>query len=390
MQRQHGSAGRKTQGNVRDKLLAKDVQDFLTVRMALNKKVDRTSVAAFALAESAFAPASQATPFLASSRVPWETRRDQWGDEEFVQLFRFSRSEVDTMLPLFNIQANDTHVLRNKSVFTREESFLTTLRRLAHADTLQMVGRDMQRQGPHVSDAFNDTIDYLYDNFARPLLTSRMLMWADRAPVYADAIRRKTGVPVDTIAYVDGTTLEHCRPSYGQRACWDGHHRSHDLLFQGLKAPDGLTLNLEGPWEGRHHDAYMTCVTGLDEQLEELHRATEVPYTVYGDPAYIGFPPYLLYGFKNIPSTTAQQLRWAQDMNVGRICVEWGFGRVEKMWQKITEKRALKVFGSPIAKYFFVATLLTNCHTCIHGDQTSSYFACTPPTIEDYLGRASQ
>jgi len=77
-------------------------------------------------------------------------------------------------------------------------------------------------------------------------------------PVYADAIRRKTGVPVDTFGYVDGTTMEHCRPTHGQRACWDGHHRSHDLLFQGIKAPDGLTLQVSGPWEGKHHDAHMT------------------------------------------------------------------------------------------------------------------------------------
>ena len=104
----------------------------------------------------------------------------------------------------------------------------------------------MQRQGPHVSDAVNDTIDYLYENFAEPLLCGRLSMWADRAPVYADAIRRKTGVPVDTIGYVDGTTLEHCRPTHGQRACWDGHHRSHDLLLQGIK-PSGALI----PWKSK-------------------------------------------------------------------------------------------------------------------------------------------
>ena len=81
--------------------------------------------------------------------------------------------------------------------------------------------------------------------------------------VYADAIRRNTGVPVDTFGfykmlhwinwivllslepvagelkyasvkcafgYVDGTTMEHCRPTHGQRACWDGHHRSQYII----------------------------------------------------------------------------------------------------------------------------------------------------------------
>ena len=140
----------------------------------------------------------------------------------------------------------------------------------------------MQRQGPHVSDAVNDTTDYrLYEHFAEPLQGGRLSMWADRAAVYADAIRRKPGVPVDIFGYVDGTNMEHCRLTHGQRASWDRHHRSHDLFFQNIKAPDGLTLQVSGPWEGRHHDAYMTCVSGLDEQLEqELHEATEIPYTI--------------------------------------------------------------------------------------------------------------
>jgi hypothetical protein len=129
-------------------------------------------------------------------------------------------------------------------------------RRFAHPGTLHMVGRDMQRQGPHVSDAINDCVDYLYDTFCEPLLRGRMAMWADRASVYANAIARKTGVESGSIAFVDGTTEEVCRPGYGQRAVYDGHARAHDFVFQGIKAPDGLNLNTFGPWEGRRHDAY--------------------------------------------------------------------------------------------------------------------------------------
>ena len=116
----HGRVGRTTKGDVREKLLARDVQDFLTVRMALHKNVDRASVAAYALAETAFDPKSQATPHLHTRQEPWETRRERWCDSEFEHLFRFSKSDVDTLLPLFDIQASAPHVLRNKSVFTNE------------------------------------------------------------------------------------------------------------------------------------------------------------------------------------------------------------------------------------------------------------------------------
>jgi hypothetical protein len=74
MQREHGRVGRKSKGDIRDTLLAKYIQDFLTVRMALHKKLDRSSVVAYALVEAAFDPASQATPHLYTRRELWETR----------------------------------------------------------------------------------------------------------------------------------------------------------------------------------------------------------------------------------------------------------------------------------------------------------------------------
>jgi hypothetical protein len=47
-------------GDVRDKMAARDVMDFLAVRMLSQKKADRRSLLAYALAESAFDPALQA------------------------------------------------------------------------------------------------------------------------------------------------------------------------------------------------------------------------------------------------------------------------------------------------------------------------------------------
>jgi len=44
MQRENGWVGRTTKGDVREKSFAKDVQDFLTVRMALHKNIDHASV----------------------------------------------------------------------------------------------------------------------------------------------------------------------------------------------------------------------------------------------------------------------------------------------------------------------------------------------------------
>jgi hypothetical protein len=134
---------------------------------------------------------NQATLHLYTRRKPWDQFTERWCASDFKHLFCSAQSDVDKLLPLFDIQVNATHVPRKKSVFLREESCLKTCRRLSHADTLHMVGRAVQRQGPHVPDAVKDTVDYLYDKFAKPLLGGSLSMWSDRAPLYADVICRK-------------------------------------------------------------------------------------------------------------------------------------------------------------------------------------------------------
>ena len=41
----------------------------------------------------------------------------------------------------------------------------------------------------------------------------------------------------------------------------------------------------------------------------------------------------------------------------------------------------------PIGKYYLVAAVLAtcNCHTCLYGSQTSTFFGLDPPELEDYL-----
>jgi hypothetical protein len=114
---------RKTIGDVIDKMCARDVQDFISVRMVLQKKVDIRSFAAYSLAETAFHPATQATPHLRSRRETWGEFRQHWSDSEFEHLFRFSRRDVDILLPLFNINEGcNTHCATDPTSHRRRAS----------------------------------------------------------------------------------------------------------------------------------------------------------------------------------------------------------------------------------------------------------------------------
>ncbi|KAK3733408.1 hypothetical protein QZH41_012167, partial [Actinostola sp. cb2023] len=100
--------------------------------------------------------------------------------------------------------------------------------------------------------------------------------------------------------------------------------------------PNGLIAHLFGPIEGRRHDAFMLGVSGLTARLQRFVKQNGEPYVIYGDPAY-GITRNI---FGPIPCQLAN---------------------------------------------YFVASLLINCHTCLYGSVTSSYFEVDPPSLDKYL-----
>ena len=68
-----------------------------------------------------------------------------------------------------------------------------------------------------------------------------------------------------------------------------------------------------------------------------------------------------------------------------RQLVEWSFGKVSLLFAFIDFEKNLKLAKQPIASYWRVACLLTNCHSCLYSNQTSMYFGIPTPDLEDYL-----
>ena len=67
---------------------------------------------------------------------------------------------------------------------------------------------------------------------------------------YADAIHQK-GAPLENcFRFVDGTVLR-ISPKLNQNIVYNGHKRVHALKFQRLALPNGLGVNLSGPYEGK-------------------------------------------------------------------------------------------------------------------------------------------
>lgn len=155
------------------------------------------------------------------------------------------------------------------------------------------------------------------------------------------------------------------------------------FYFQSVQAPNGLIAHMFGPIEGRRHDAFMLGVSGLSEKLQRFQRPNGEPFVIYGDPAY-GITQNIMAPFRGA-QLTHDEKEFNKKISKVRVSVEWGFGKIIQNFAFLDFKKNLKVLLQPVGKYYLVASVLTNCHTCLYGSLTSSYFGVDPPALETYL-----
>lgn len=118
------------------------------------------------------------------------------------------------------------------------------------------------------------------------------------------------------------------------------------------------------------------------QQLEAL--VGDRQYVIYGDPAYPLRP--LLHRPFGGASLSEEQQDFNSAMSKVRQAVEWGFGKVCSQFSFTDFKKNQKLLLQDVGGMYLAAVILTNCHTCLYGSQTSHYFGVDPPELETYLG----
>ena len=157
--------------------------------------------------------------------------------------------------------------------------------------------------------------------------------------------------------------------------------------MQSLIYPCGMIGDLYEPIACRRHDCHLLRSSRLHDRLTVMLADCPVDYLCYGDSAL----RYITRGTKRSkfplvanPVNAANALK----MSKVRECVEWGFGKIVKivnLWAFLDFTKNQQLYSQPVATYYTVMGFITNCHTCLYGDQTSTFFECEPPTLEQYL-----
>jgi len=174
---------------------------------------------------------------------------------------------------------------------------------------------------------------------------------------------------------------------------YNGHKKFHALKFQAVMLPNGMFGHLFGPLEGRRNDNFLLSESGLLEKCiryavrtdtDEITPAEQRFLQIFSDPAY-GISNQLLSPFVGPGERTTEERDWNAAMASVRIEVEHGFGIVANLWPYLNAGWKMRVYASPVGRYYRVGVLLTNVLTCLHGNHISQYFDCQPPELRDYL-----
>ncbi|KAJ8931479.1 hypothetical protein NQ314_015600 [Rhamnusium bicolor] len=158
--------------------------------------------------------------------------------------------------------------------------------------------------------------------------------------------------------------------------------RFHCVKYQSVICPDGIVISLKGAYPGRRHDSGIFRESGLYEELEQCAVFENGEnYVLYEDQAY---------GIKRVMSLSKQGNNsriqtFNTDMSACRQAVEWGFQKIITEFAFVDFKKNQKLFVQEIEKIYLTAMILTNCHTCLYGSQTTEYFHCIPPNLEEYI-----
>ena len=308
---------------------------------------------------------------------------DRMEEDECKVEFRFCKRDIYRLVEVY--QFPEEFLCYNGTVYDPVEAMCIFLKRLAYPCRYTDMIHRFARPVPQLSMITNRVMNFMFERWFHLLRTLNQA-WLSRNHLqnYADTIHRKGAPLTNCWAFVDGTVRPISRPKENQRIVYNGHKKVHALKFQSVVTPNGLVANLFGPVEGKRHDSGMLADSGLlNAMSNHCFSPNGTPLCIYGDPAY-PLRVHLQAGFKGA-NITPQQSLWNTKMSSVRTSVEWVFGDIINWFKFMDFKKNLKLGLTAVGKLYLVCALLHNSRCCLYGNETSDYFECEPPMIEDYF-----
>ena len=218
----------------------------------------------------------------------------------FYSFFRFSREDIPRLVRALRLPG-EFYCPLTRIRCGGEEALLILLKRMSYANRWVDCEFIFGRVESWLERVFYMILEHLYE-FAYHICFTMDVPRLQRmmAPVFAAAIHAK-GAPLENcIGFIDGTFRHFCRPAkdgyngIAQRMQYSGHKKEHGNNHQGIETPDGLIVEMHGPFEGRTNDKRMVADSQILNRLAQFFPG----YCLYGDKGYDHGNPALQTPYK--------------------------------------------------------------------------------------------
>lgn len=304
---------------------------------------------------------------------------NRYSAKQVWEYFRFERNDLERLRTALHIP--DIIHTRNRLKENGLRAMCLLLRRLAYPCRLSDLVPMFGRPECELSQIINSVLGLLYERHHHLLDGDIGHMNFIDPGSFSRATYNAGSALINCFGFIDGTARPIARPQTDQRLFYSGHKRQHCLKFQSVVCPNGLIVHMFGPLEGCRHDSRMLSLSGLVNQIRNSRRLRD--YCLFGDHAY-PLRAEIICPYKGANLTNEQQ-QFNLAMSPVRESVEWGFEYIITNFAFVDFRKNQKLFLQPIGQYYKVATLLSNCKTCLYGNQISDYFRCDPPNLENYI-----
>ncbi|CAG7726398.1 unnamed protein product [Allacma fusca] len=279
-------------------------------------------------------------------------------------------------------------VTKHRIKFSAMEGLCILLRRLCYPNRLSDLVKVFNRDISSISRIYLFMLNNIYSRYGHLLRTLKQFWLSPKDLENFCQVCYESGSVLPNICgFIDGTARPICRPTLNQKEQYSGYKKEHCLKYQSVVFPNGLIGRLDGPFNGRRHDAAILHLSGLIKELKEVFVNPDGTwYRLYGDPGYTN-SKFINVGYTNKIHLTRYHKIFNKCMSELRVSVEYGFGKILQLFAFNDFKKNNKLLLQPLKKQYIVSALLANCHTCLRGSQVSMYFKVDPPCIYEYLNR---
>lgn len=296
--------------------------------------------------------------------------------ETFEEQFRFAKEDIPLLVTFFNLPL--LIKLPNRQSVDVNICWCILLRKLAFPVRLCDLELQFGIHRSTISRILSFMVNYILDHYSY-LICLRKCHCVANSNAWKTAVFNAGSALTTCVGFIDGTTRAICRPKKHQKKLYNGHKRYHCIKFQAVTMPNGLIMDLAGPFIGIRHDCRMVLESGINNKLNYCLQETEV---IYGDPAY-GLGNHIVCPYEHA-NLLPNEIEFNRKMAGVRISVEWGFGRVVSLFKGLHYGKHWKLFLQPVGLYYKAGAILTNVHACLYGNEISHYFG-NQMTMEEYF-----